>query len=196
MKNNVVTVTVVANLYEEKKFRSCRQSSVCPPTCPTNSSSHFCLKNSVCHRQKPLTYSSGCVDRNHRDGQPSQIEFMSSTTSMRCPSPIPDSPTQFSSQSSSILWSTLSNAALRSSNTKTEMCLNKCHWGPWLEQSQCCDVFENLIGRHQNNHLLLNICSAVEKQLFQLFYLKLAGLKWASNYLLLMCLQFSSLGVV
>ena len=61
---------MVANLWG-KKYRSCRRS-VCPPACPTNSSSHFCPKNSVCHRQKPWTNSSGCVDRNHRDVQPSR----------------------------------------------------------------------------------------------------------------------------
>ena len=54
-----------------KKYHNCRWSSVCPPACPTNSSSHFCPKNSVWRHQESLTHSSGCVDRNHRDGQPS-----------------------------------------------------------------------------------------------------------------------------
>ena len=55
-KSYVVTVTVFSNLYEEKKYHSCTWRSVHPPVCPTNSSSHFCLKNSVCHRQKTLTH--------------------------------------------------------------------------------------------------------------------------------------------
>ena len=58
--------------YMRKKYCSCRWSSVCPPACPTNSSSHFCPTNSVCIQQIPSTHSSGCVDSNHGDGQPSR----------------------------------------------------------------------------------------------------------------------------
>ena len=47
-----------------------------------------------------------------------------------------------------------------------------------------------------HSHLLLSNCSAVEKQLFQILHLKLWGLKWAYSYSLLMCLNFSSSGVV
>ena len=43
-----------------------------PSTCPTDSSSHFCTKNSACHRQKTWTHSSGCVDINHCNGHPSR----------------------------------------------------------------------------------------------------------------------------
>ena len=53
-KSNVVTV--FGNLYEESKYHSCAWSSACPPACPTDSSSNFCSKNSICHWQKTLTH--------------------------------------------------------------------------------------------------------------------------------------------
>ena len=50
--------------------------------------SESCLKNSVCHRQKPWTHSSGCVDRNHYDGQRSRPRLQwtlgNTPTSLSC----------------------------------------------------------------------------------------------------------------
>ena len=48
-EGNVVTVTVFDN---KEKYRSCTWRSVLPPNHPTDSSSHICLINSVCHWQK------------------------------------------------------------------------------------------------------------------------------------------------
>ena len=54
--SNVVTVTVFGNLGEEKKIHRYTWRSVCPPACPTDSSSHFCPKNSVSHPQKTFAH--------------------------------------------------------------------------------------------------------------------------------------------
>ena len=48
---------------------------VCPRACPTDSSSHFWPKNSVCHQQKPLTRQVFVLEINHRDGQTSRPRF-------------------------------------------------------------------------------------------------------------------------
>ena len=37
-----------------KKYWRCKWRGVCPPACPTDSLSHFCPKNSVCHQKKML----------------------------------------------------------------------------------------------------------------------------------------------
>ena len=79
-KSNVVTVTVIGNLYEENKYHSCTWRSdrppVCLPACPTIYSSHFCPKNSVCHGQKTLTHLVLFVMKiNHRDRQPFRLRF-------------------------------------------------------------------------------------------------------------------------
>ena len=75
-KSNVITVTVFGNFYEEKKYHSCTWRSVCPPVCPldrpTDTSSHFCPKISVCHRQKSLTHGVFVMKINHCDSQPSR----------------------------------------------------------------------------------------------------------------------------
>ena len=55
-KSNIVTVTFFGNLYEEKEFHSCTRRSVGPPNRPTDSSSQFCPKISVRHRQRTLTH--------------------------------------------------------------------------------------------------------------------------------------------
>ena len=54
--------------------------SVCPPVCSTYSSSHFCPKNSVRHRQKTLTHKClspsllcCCSNCCHGDHQPSRL---------------------------------------------------------------------------------------------------------------------------
>ena len=47
--------------------------SVCAPACSTDSSSHFCPKNSTCHQQKTLTHQVFCVEKkNLCDGEPAQ----------------------------------------------------------------------------------------------------------------------------
>ena len=53
-KSDVATVTVFGNLYEEKNMQIYVEKclSSCLSSCPTDSSSHFCPKNSVCHRQR------------------------------------------------------------------------------------------------------------------------------------------------
>ena len=60
---------------KKKKYHSCTWRSVHPPVCPparpTNSSSHFCPKNSVCHWQKALTPQVFVMKMNHRDPLPS-----------------------------------------------------------------------------------------------------------------------------
>ena len=54
--SNVVTVTVLTGNLHENRFCRYMRRSVCPPGRPTNSSSHFCPKNSICHRQKKFTH--------------------------------------------------------------------------------------------------------------------------------------------
>ena len=70
------------------------RSSVCSPACPTNAWSHFCPKNSFCHRQKPWTHWSGCVDRNHCAGQPSPPRLQWTVPQKTAPVPASDRVTQ------------------------------------------------------------------------------------------------------
>ena len=62
------------------------QSSFCPLAHPTNSSSHFCPKNSICHWQKTLTHQVFVMKINHHDSQPSglrlQLTFPRKTASV------------------------------------------------------------------------------------------------------------------
>ena len=52
----VVTGSIFVNFYTRKKYRSNTWRSVCHPVCypvcPTDSSAHFCLKNTVCPQQQ------------------------------------------------------------------------------------------------------------------------------------------------
>ena len=74
-----MTVTVFGNLYEEIKYHSCIWRSVhppdCPPAWPTDSSSHFCPKNSICHQQKTLAHRVIVMKINHCDRQPSRLRL-------------------------------------------------------------------------------------------------------------------------
>ena len=72
-KRNVVTVTIFGNLHEENKYHRYTWWSDCPPVCPPDSSSYFCPKNSICHRQKTLTHQVFVMKINHCYGQPSRL---------------------------------------------------------------------------------------------------------------------------
>ena len=65
-----MTVTVLWG----KKYCRYTLRSVCPPVCPTDSSSNFCPKNSVCHPQKKLTHQVFVMIINHHSSQPSRLK--------------------------------------------------------------------------------------------------------------------------